>query len=78
MKIKHEKTQIYYDEEGDMLEIIIGKPTISYMKNLGGEMFVRIDEKTGKTKGFLILGFKKRCEKNAVNIPLPTNLELTA
>lgn len=74
--MKKEKTYISYDEEGDLLEIRMGKPTISYMEDLGNDIFQRIDEKTGKTKGFTIINFKKRSEKKAIEIP--AILEVTA
>ena len=41
---------IYYDKEGDLLEIRIGKPTIGYFKDLGNDIFERIDEKTGEMR----------------------------
>ena len=68
---------IYYDKEGDLLEIRIGKPTIGYFKDLGNDIFERIDEKTGEIRGFSILNFKKRAEKVAnINIPLPSKMGL--
>lgn len=76
--MKKEKTHIYYDQEGDILEVIIGKPTISSMKDLGSEIWARIDEKTGKTKGFLIVGFKKRVEEEFTNASIPIKLGITA
>ncbi len=72
-----DKISIYYDKEGDVLEIDIGKPTKGYCKGLGDDIFEKIDEKTGNTKGYTILGFKKRTEKS-LNISLPINLELEA
>jgi len=73
-----QRTKVYYDEEGDILEVIIGKPTISYMKDLGNEIFERIDEKTGKIKGFLIVGFKKRCERKFMEEQPPADLSMSA
>ena len=68
---------IYYDKEGDLLEIRIGKPTIGYFKDLGNDIFERIDEKTGEIRRFSILNFKKRAEKVAnINIPLPSQMGL--
>ena len=70
---------VYYDGEGDLLEIRIGKPTSSYFKDLGNDIFERIDEKTGEIRGFSILNFKKRTEKQAsINIPLPSKMELVS
>jgi len=38
--------KVYYDEEGDFLEISVGKPTKCYASELGQGVFLRIDEKT--------------------------------
>ena len=66
---------LHYDAEGDLLELCIGKPTIAFMKELGDDVFERIDEKTGKVKGFVILNFKKRLEKSkSIDIPLPSDM----
>ena len=51
--------RIYYDEEGDYFEMFFGKATKGYYRNLDDGIFQRIDEKTGKTKGFSILGLRK-------------------
>ena len=50
--------QIYYDEEGDFLEINIGSYTKGYFKDVGDGVAERIDEKTGKITGIAILSFK--------------------
>ena len=76
MKTNKDKMHIYYDEEGDVLEIRLGEPTVSYMKDLGKDIFERIDNKTGKVKGFVILNFKKRSENKVIDIPIPVNLEV--
>jgi len=60
--------QLYYDEEGDFLEI-----------NIGEGIAERIDEKTGKVTGISILSFKKRTkELKDLKINLPVNLEISA
>lgn len=58
--MKKEKARIYYDESGDLLEVYIGKPAEGYYEDLGDDIFVRRDEKTGETRGFKIFSFKKR------------------
>lgn len=50
---------MYYDEEGDFLELHVGKFKDGSFKNLGKGIFQRVDAKTGKITGFAILGFKK-------------------
>ncbi|MBI2672927.1 DUF2283 domain-containing protein [Candidatus Woesearchaeota archaeon] len=74
-----EDMQIHHDEEGDFLEIRIGKPTKSYFNQIGDDLFERIDEKTGKIKGFAIFNFKKRTEHlHDINVSLPLKLEITS
>ncbi len=58
-----EKTAIMYDEVGDILEVRVGKPSQAYFEDLGNDIFERKEERTGKTKGFVILNFKKRVDK---------------
>lgn len=71
--------QIYYDVEGDFLEINIGKYTKGYFKDIGEGISERIDEKTGKITGVAILGFRKRTQSlKDVKIDLPVDLEITA
>ena len=71
------KLHIYYDEEGDFLELRIGKPTASVYNNIGNDLFQRIEEKTGKVKGFAIFNFKKRTEKlKNIDVTLPVELKV--
>lgn len=71
--------QIYYDIEGDFLEINIGKYTKGYFRDIDEGIAERVDEKTGKITGMAILGFKKRTQQlKDVKISLPVKLEITA
>lgn len=70
--------QIYYDVEGDFLEISIGEYTKGYFRDIGEGISERIDEKTGKVTGIAILSFKKRAQSKDMKINLPVNLEITA
>jgi hypothetical protein len=73
------KLQIYYDEEGDFLELHMKEYTHGYFKNLGKGIFERVDEKTGKITGVAILGFKKRTKDlKEVKIDLPLDMQLLA
>ena len=54
---------LYYDEEGDFLEINVGEFTKGFFRDVGKGISERIDEKTGKVTGIAIMGFKKRTEK---------------
>ena len=73
------KLHIYYDEEGDFLELRIGKPTPSLYNNLGNDVFQRIDEKTKEIKGFAVFNFKKRTEKLIeIDVPLAVNVKISS
>ena len=69
---------INYDEEGDMLEIRIGEPTVSYMKDIGNDIFERVDEKSQEIKGFVVFNFKKRSENKQIDISVPVKFEVVA
>ncbi|MAG20155.1 DUF2283 domain-containing protein [archaeon] len=74
-----EKLHVYYDKEGDVLEIRMGKPTIASFKDLGNDVFERIDEKSGEIKGFAIFNFNKRSEKlKSIDVSLPFGLKMCA
>ena len=72
------KLNIYYDEEGDYLELHIGKYKEGYFKNLGDGIFERVDKRTKKVTGIAIHGFRKRTKgsKN-VKVTLPFNIQLS-
>ena len=52
------KVVITYDSDGDFLEIMIGKPKPSYYKNLGDDIFQRVDSKTDEIIGFALYNVK--------------------
>ena len=73
------KLNIYYDKEGDFLELRIGKPTQSVYNAIGNDIFQRVDEKTGEIRGFAVFNFKKRTEKlKEVEVPLPSQLKISS
>ena len=77
--MKKDKLNVYYDEEGDFLELRIGKPAPSTYNNIGNDIFQRIDEKTGEIKGFAIFNFKRRTEKlKGIEVPLPVSVKLSS
>ena len=67
------KLNIYYDEEGDFLEINIGEFTETFCRDVADEIYERIDEKTGEIKGIGILNFKSK-----KNVDLPFKMEISA
>lgn len=73
------KLHLYYDKEGDFLELQVEEYAKGSFKNLGDGIFERIDEKTKQVTGIAIMGFKKRMEqKNEVKISLPIEIHLSA
>lgn len=52
--------EIYYDEEGDFLEVFFGEPTKCYTEEPEQGIFIRKDQITDETKSIGILSFKKR------------------
>ncbi len=70
---------IYYDEEGDFLEITIANPPEeSYCEDINDDVFLRKDEKTGEIVGIGILNFKLHAKdiKNIfTNVPVKINFE---
>jgi len=69
---------IYYDEEGDFLELTFGEPPENeYSEQTESGIFITKNEKTNQLYGIGILGFKKRCyvlneilKKMNINFPL--------
>lgn len=73
--MKPRKTDIYYDAEGDYLEINVGNPRLGVFRDIGHDAFERVNEKTGRVLGVAILNFKKRTEK-LKPISVPSKIEL--
>jgi uncharacterized protein YuzE len=65
--------KIWYDEEGDILEIGFGKRK-GYMKDVGNDIWLRIED--NKVKGVLILNFSKRVKKKK-EIKMPVEIALS-
>jgi uncharacterized protein YuzE len=69
---------IYYDEEGDFLEINVNGFTEGYFRDIGEGISERIDEKTGKITGIAIMGFRKRASSpKDLRISLPVKIEIS-
>lgn len=70
---------IYYDEEGDFLEITIANPPDeSYCEDIHEDVFIRKDEETGDVVGIGILNFKehtKDLKDILINVPVKINFE---
>ncbi len=70
---------IYYDEEGDFLEItIMNPPKESYCEDVNEDVFVRKAEGTGEVVGIAVLNFKehtKDLRDILVNVPIEISFE---
>ena len=70
---------LYYDEEGDFLELNMGEYSEGHFKNLGDGIFERIDKKTNKVTGIAVHGFKKRTQGlKDVKLSLPVKIQLSS
>ena len=73
-----EKMMFYYDEEGDVLDISVGKPKKAKSEEIGNDIIVRKDEK-GNVVGFTILNFEKRAEvEKGFNIPIEAKFGMSS
>lgn len=62
--------RIWFDPEGDMLEIGQAKPAKGFFKDVGDDVFVRADCE-GNITGFVILNATKRMTKiREVKLPV--------
>ena len=68
----------FFDEEGDVLDISVGKPKKAVTKELKNDIAIRCDPVTGEIVGIVILNFRKRFEgKNKpekIDIPLKVTI----
>lgn len=49
----------FYDKEGDILDISIGKPKKALTEELTEDVFIRINPKKNQVVGFMIMNFTK-------------------
>lgn len=61
-----------YDKEADVLYLSQGKPSArDNVVETPDDVLLRTDNKTGKVRGFTILNFSKRQDKNVTSVSLP-------
>ncbi len=78
--MNHHTYDIYYDEEGDFLEVTFGiPPENEYTDQIESGVFITKDTNTNEIKGIGILGFKKRTHilkeiLNRFKLNLPINI----
>ena len=68
--MEKEPLRVWFDPEGDLLEVELGKPKKGFFKDLGNDVFLRVDMK-GNVLGFAILNATKRMKKlREVELPI--------
>lgn len=72
------KLTVWWDREGDFLEITMGKSRKGFFKDVGNDILLRVDARTGKPIGFAIINFSKNFKnlKKPKGIELPVKIEL--
>ena len=68
---------IYYDDEGDFLEITTGDISNCFFDNLGNGLFKITDKITKEVKGIAIFNFKSRTkdlEEIKLSLPFKFNI----
>lgn len=72
------KMNIYYDEEGDYLEIFIEGSSQTYGEEIGDDVTLLKNEKTGDVIGVGVLNFKKRTKSlKDIKLDLPFNINFS-
>jgi len=62
--------RVWFDPEGDLLEVELGKPRKGFFRAIGDDVFLRVDMK-GNVLGFAILNATKRMKKvREVELPI--------
>jgi len=68
--LEKESLRVWFDPEGDLLEVEVGKPRKGFFRDVGDDVFLRVDGK-GNVLGFAILNATKRMkEVREVELPI--------
>ena len=68
--MEKESLRVWFDPEGDLLEVELGKPRKGFFRDVGDDVFLRVDMK-GNVIGFAILNATKRMKKvREVELPI--------
>lgn len=60
--MEQEALRVWFDPEGDVLEVGFAKPRKGFFKDAGDDIFVRVEE-SGSISGFAVLNVTKRAQK---------------
>ena len=70
---------LYYDEEGDFLEITFGDISNCFFENGGNGIFKITDKTTGEIKGIAIHNFKARSKNlDEIKFQLPFKFKISS
>lgn len=67
--MEKEPVRVWFDPEGDLLEVELGKPQKGYFRDAGDDAFIRVNAK-GEIIGFAILNATK-IQKKPRELELP-------
>lgn len=67
---------MWYDKEGDVLDVCIGEPQPAISREIEKNIFVRMDPKTQKIAGFMILHFEKKFSGKLPKLPVKAEFAL--
>ena len=77
-----EKMMFWFDKEGDILDISIGRPQKALSREIGNDIILRINQETDEIVGFTILNFEKRFKGHEkpeeVSLPITGAFKLSA
>ena len=59
---------MFFDKEGDILDISLGDPRVAISREVGDDILIRVDPKTNEVLGITILNFEKRFERTKKEI----------
>ncbi len=62
------RLKMFFDKEGDVLDISIGDPREAISKEVGDDLLIRVAPKTSEVLGITILNFEKRFEQTKTEI----------
>ena len=69
------KLRVYFDSEGDFLEVAYAQDEVGYFKDAGDDLFLRINRR-GEVMGFALFNASKRRGKT-VETELPIKATFT-
>jgi hypothetical protein len=67
---------VWWDKEGDLLELTIGKARKGFFMPINGDVLVRLDSKTKEPIGIIFINFSKNFKNKSRKISLPIELKL--